>query len=184
MSKLFGTMPGTAFLVLFAALGSAQAQEACENEQNCGFCGDGIVSVEEQCDDGNNINGDGCDAYCEIEEEEGGQGCTPGYWKQPHHFDSWAAPYTPGTSFGSVFDDAFPGKTLVDVLRAKGGGLNALGRHTVAALLNSASANVDYDISAAGVISNFNTVYPGSKEDYNAVKNGFANLNEQGCPLN
>ena len=37
------------------------------------------------------------------------------------------------------FDDAFPGMTLLEVLSQGGGGLNALGRHTVAALLNAAS---------------------------------------------
>lgn len=33
------------------------------------FCGDGIVNEpSEQCDDGNNIDGDGCSAICEIED--------------------------------------------------------------------------------------------------------------------
>jgi hypothetical protein len=45
----------------------------------------------------------------------GGQGCTPGYWKQPHHFHSWVG-YTPGQLFSSVFVNAFPGKTLLEVL--------------------------------------------------------------------
>ena len=30
-------------------------------------CGDGVVSFEEECDDGNNIDGDGCNANCETE---------------------------------------------------------------------------------------------------------------------
>ena len=30
-------------------------------------CGNGIVDPGEQCDDGNNVNGDGCDAFCHIE---------------------------------------------------------------------------------------------------------------------
>jgi hypothetical protein len=46
------------------------------------------------------------------------------------------------------------------------------------------AVQVDYDLSAAGVISAFNDVYPGSKEEYNALKNEFAGFNEQGCPLN
>lgn len=33
-----------------------------------GYCGDGIVNNEEQCDDGNYDNRDGCSAYCEIED--------------------------------------------------------------------------------------------------------------------
>jgi cysteine-rich repeat protein len=30
-------------------------------------CGDGIISAGETCDDGNNLDGDGCDALCQIE---------------------------------------------------------------------------------------------------------------------
>ncbi|MGR9085984.1 MAG: hypothetical protein ACU841_02795 [Gammaproteobacteria bacterium] len=120
-----------------------------------------------------------------IEEVEvHGQGCTPGYWKQEHHFDSWTLPYTPATPFATVFDDAFPGKTLLDVLKQGGGGLKALGRHTVAALLNAASAGVDYDLTASDVIAQFNAAYPGSASTYEKLKNKFAKLNEQGCPLN
>ncbi|MBN1274979.1 DUF4215 domain-containing protein [Candidatus Woesearchaeota archaeon] len=31
------------------------------------YCGDGIVHEGEECDDGNNVDGDGCSATCEIE---------------------------------------------------------------------------------------------------------------------
>ena len=112
----------------------------------------------------------------------GGEGCTPGYWKQAHHFDSWTAPLTPNTLFADVFADAFPGKTLLDVVRLGGGDLNALGRHTVAALLNSASTGVDYDVATAGVISGFNTAFASGQ--YEGQKNIFEGFNEQGCPLN
>jgi uncharacterized repeat protein (TIGR01451 family) len=112
----------------------------------------------------------------------GGQGCTPGYWKQSHHFDSWPAPYTPDPLFSTVFENAFPGKTLAEVLAQGGGGLIALGRHTVAALLNAASSGVEYDLSVAEVLDGFNTAFPGG--DYETQKNEFAGLNEQGCPLN
>jgi hypothetical protein len=110
----------------------------------------------------------------------GGEGCTPGYWRQAHHFHNWVG-YTPTTLFGDVFDDAFPGMTLHDVVQLGGGGLNALGRHTVAALLNA--ARVDFDYTAAQVIDLFNDVYPGSRGDYEALKNEFDFLNNQGCPL-
>ncbi len=113
----------------------------------------------------------------------GGEGCTPGYWKQSHHFASWTAPYEPTTPFSDVFDDAFPGMTLVEVLKQGGGKLIALGRHTVAALLNGASGGVDYDLSAAQVIAEFNNVYPGSNGEYNTLKGYFETFNEQGCPL-
>jgi hypothetical protein len=112
----------------------------------------------------------------------GGEGCTPGYWKQSQHFDSYPAPYTENTLFSSVFEDAFPGQTFVQVMSTGGGGLNALGRHTVAALLNAASGGVDYDLTAQEVIDGFNAVYPGG--DYNGQKGIFEGFNEQGCPLN
>ncbi len=118
------------------------------------------------------------------------EGCTPGYWKQPHHFDDWPAPYTPGTLFSAVFDNAFPGKTLLTVLSQPGSAppgpnqLNALGRHTVAALLNGASDDVNYPFTDAEVIAQFNLTYPGSDDDYVALKNVFADANEAGCPFN
>lgn len=117
--------------------------------------------------------------------EFGGEGCTPGYWKQPQHFDAWTAPYTSSTLFSSVFDNAFPGRTLVQVLRLNGGGLNALGRHAVAALLSAASSGVDYDMTVAEVISAFNAAYAsGDASMITNQKNVFDMLNNQGCPLN
>jgi len=114
----------------------------------------------------------------------GGEGCTPGYWKQSHHFDSWPAPYTPSTLFSDVFEDAFPGMDLHDVLSQGGGGLNALGRHTVAALLNAASPDVSYDLTPGEVISLFDDLYPATTAEYNALKDYFEDFNQQGCPLN
>ncbi|CAD8048544.1 unnamed protein product [Paramecium sonneborni] len=32
------------------------------------ICGDGILTFQELCDDGNQLNGDGCDQYCKIED--------------------------------------------------------------------------------------------------------------------
>ncbi|MGA9117560.1 MAG: SdrD B-like domain-containing protein [Bacteroidota bacterium] len=118
--------------------------------------------------------------YCEP---QGGEGCTPGYWKQSQHFSSWPAPFTPGTPFSAVFENAFPGRTLLQVLKLGGGGLNALGRHTVAALLNSASAGVSYTLTPSAVIAMFNGVYPGGGTAYETLKDVFEDYNEQGCPL-
>lgn len=116
----------------------------------------------------------------------GGEGCTPGYWKQSQHFDSWRAPYTPSTQFSAVFENAFPGKTLLQVLAQGGGGLTALGRHTVAALLNGASGSgVSANLTSAQVIAQFNALYPTSvKNGYEPLHLTFAGFNEQGCPLN
>ncbi len=115
-------------------------------------------------------------------------GCTPGYWKQPHHFGSWVG-YAPGQAFSSVFENAFPGKSLLQVLSQGGGGLNALGRHVVAALLNASNPAVGYPYSTAQVITMFNDLYPAGgtaqqqQQAYNALKDMFAAANEAGCNL-
>jgi len=109
-------------------------------------------------------------------------GCTPGFWKAPHHADSWTAPYATSTPFSDVFEDAFPGMSLDDVLEEGGGDLDALGRHTVAALLNAASPDVDYPLTEQEVIDAFNGVYPGG--DYETLKDELEGYNENDCPLN
>lgn len=113
----------------------------------------------------------------------GGEGCTPGYWKQPHHFDSWEATgYEPGDDFGVVFGVDSSIDTLLDGLRARGGGENALARHAVAALLNATSPDVSYEYTAAGVIGMVQDAYAAG--NFRAVKNMFEYENEMGCPLN
>lgn len=112
---------------------------------------------------------------------KGTEGCTPGYWKVPQHADSWVG-YSPNQQFSSVFENAFPGMTLNQVLWQGGGGLKALGRHTVAALLNASSTGVSFYWNTAEVIAAFNGVYPGG--DYEGLHWLFATENEKGCPLN
>ena len=115
---------------------------------------------------------------------QGGEGCTPGYWKQPHHFDSWPAPYAPSQTFDATFSvTAFGDDTLAEVLGANGGGVNALGRHAVAALLNSASEGVSYSMSAAQVLAAVQAALA-KGGDIEGTKNILVRLNEQGCPLN
>jgi hypothetical protein len=121
---------------------------------------------------------------CREREEEGGEGCTPGYWKQEQHFDSWPDPYDPTDLFDDHFENAFPGQTLLQVLKGQGGGLIALGRHTVAALLNSASSGVSFELTPGEVVNAFNAVFPGSDSEYETLKNRFAGLNQRLCPLN
>ena len=73
------------------------------------------------------------------EQERGGEGCTPGYWKQRHHLGSWTG-YGPGEDYDVVFGVvASFDKTLLEALWQGGGGEKALGRHAVAALLNTTS---------------------------------------------
>jgi cysteine-rich repeat protein len=62
------------------------AQECTFNTNFCilnnGFCGDGTVrnSPGEECDDGNNLNGDGCDANCKFEDSDPCDSIVS-YWK-------------------------------------------------------------------------------------------------------
>jgi hypothetical protein len=111
-----------------------------------------------------------------------GQGCSPGYWK---NHTGWPAPYAPNQLFSSVFENAFPGKTLQQVLGLGGGGLNALGRQTVSALLSAqAFGAANYGMSAADVIAAFNGVFPGG--DYNTLQSTFGALTDvdgRVCPL-
>lgn len=114
---------------------------------------------------------------------QGGEGCTPGYWGRKQHFDSWTAPYTPSTSFQSVFGvNAYPGMTLLDVVNNSGPPKKQLGRMAVAALLNAASPGVDFDLTTAEVIAAFNAAW--TSGEYEATKDMLDDLNNQGCPLN
>lgn len=119
----------------------------------------------------------------ELTPSGGGQGCTPGYWRQEHHYDSWEG-YASTDLFDSVFDDYFPDETLGEVVWARGGGINALGRHAVAALLNASSSDVSYDLTVQQVIDGFNAAAAGDRQAQNAQKDIFEGFNEQGCPLN
>jgi hypothetical protein len=168
-----------------AGYSAAGEDVACDNGLESAGSQAGSVPLCPLCDDGDTCTEDRCDpATGQCTNTNicgGGEGCTPGYWKQRHHFGSWAAPYTPSTQFSAVFANAFPGKTLLQVLQQGGGGLIALGRHTVAALLNAASSGVDFDLTPADVVAQFNAVFPGG--NYEALKNQFEGFNEQSCPL-
>jgi hypothetical protein len=109
-----------------------------------------------------------------------GAGCTPGYWKQIQHFDSWVDPYDPEDLFNDLpgFADAFPGLTLLQVLKLGGGGLNALGRHTVAALLNSAAG---FGVDLTDLQTEFNEAI--ASGEYEQLKDTLDFLNNRGCPL-
>jgi hypothetical protein len=72
-------------------------------------------------------------------------GCTPGYWKQEHHFDSWEATgFAPSDTLSDAFGCELPDKTLIKALKAKGGHEKAFMRHAVAALLNAAHPDMAY----------------------------------------
>lgn len=111
----------------------------------------------------------------------GGQGLTPGFWRQPHHFECWTG-VKPTDSFESVFGVDSPsfGKkfTLLDAVTAKGGGEFAMLRHAVAAYLNAASEGVNYKYTTAEVVMMVQQAY--MTGNFEAVKNKFETQNELG----
>lgn len=109
----------------------------------------------------------------------GGEGCTPGFWRQPHHFRHWVG-YAPGDSYAAVFGVNRAG-TLHQNVTANGGGANALARHSVAALLNASSPNVDYALTVAQVIQVVQDAYATGR--FEAAKDYLEGFNERGCPL-
>ncbi len=124
------------------------------------------------------------DTIIEVQRRHG-EGCTPGYWKQEHHFDSWIATgYDPGDDFGDVFGVADSwNDTLESALWKKGGKEKALLRHATAALLNATSPEVNYYYTVDEVMSMVQSAYDGD-ESFNATKDLFEAANEMGCPLN
>ena len=97
-------------------------------------------------------------------------GCTPGYWKQPHHVGSWVG-YAPGSA--SPF---WPEHTMLEALKARNkqvgsGWLAAWYRHATAALLNMNNPDVNYPLTTINAIKD-------------ASKRDLEGFNEAGCPLN
>jgi len=97
----------------------------------------------------------------EIPEEPGDEGLTPGYWK--NHLGAWTAPYAATTTLAQAgfTGGLFQGTTMLAALQGGGGpGLSGaqkiLYRAAVAALLNAASAEVDYPLSVAQVLAQVN----------------------------
>ena len=118
---------------------------------------------------------------CEDAVELEFQGCTPGYWRQSHHYDSWQS-YAPSDFFDDVFDREVDDElTLGEAVQLGGGDLNALIRHSVAALLNAASDDVDYPFTEAEVIGDFQAAFDGG--EYEETKDVFDDANNLGCPL-
>lgn len=112
-------------------------------------------------------------------------GCSQGFWK--NHLDEWGAT---GCNTTDDFDDTFecdafdPDVTLLEALKLGGGGLHALGRQAVAALLNAGHPDVDYALTPGEVIDKVQQAIESGEyeatqkelEEYNAHALG-------GCPL-
>jgi hypothetical protein len=121
------------------------------------------------------------------------EGCSPGYWKQRHHQDSWVG-YEPGQTLESVFDvpDAYglDDVRLLDALSFRGGSSDAaaariLLRQAVAALLNASNPDVDYALTTAEVVADVNAALAtGERATILQLAEELDRLNNAGCPLN
>jgi hypothetical protein len=115
----------------------------------------------------------------QTEYNTGGQGCTPGYWK--NHTGSWVG-YSPTALFDKVFGVTYYGSlTLEQALNAKGGGFNALARHAASALLNSSNSNISYGLTTSEIIALVQKAVKTNEPEL--IKDEFAALNETECSI-
>jgi len=120
-----------------------------------------------------------------------GEGLTPGFWKThsiygPAPLAGWPQTgYSPDDSYNAIFGVSVAGNpTLLEALNAGGGGLNALLRHSTAALLNAAHPNVEYAYTVAQVISLTQAaILSGDAGQIESTKNLFETQNELGADL-
>jgi hypothetical protein len=123
---------------------------AAEAQQ--GSIGNTVTMTWDQNLMGNNTTSNSSVVTFAPPEVLGGEGLTPGYWKQPQHFFAWQG-YTQAQTFDSVFGvNTFGSLTLLGALAQGGGGAKALGRQAVAALLNAANTSIDYPLYSSQII--------------------------------
>ena len=67
---LFTTSPDSKYLLFLADIETHGSIDLYSLEI-LGVCGNGVVTPDEGCDDGNNVDGDGCSSTCQVE-----SGCT------------------------------------------------------------------------------------------------------------
>ena len=102
-------------------------------------------------------------------------GCTPGLWKNKTSL--WPLAFDPSDDFDLVFDVTGLNRTLLKALQTGGGGLDALGRHATAALLNAAAGI--YSLSVAQVKADTKAaVDSGDSGLIENTKTAFETLNE------
>jgi hypothetical protein len=109
----------------------------------------------------------------------GGQGCTPGYWK--NNTAGWTT-YKPTDSFNAVFGVNYdPSLTLGGALNLGGGGFAALARHAAAALLNAANVDVNYGAEESEIKALVQQAFATNNPE--PTKNTFDQLNNAGCSI-
>lgn len=136
-----------------------------------------------------------------ISKPLGGQGCTPGFWKNSKHYPLWTGivpTQLVGTVFTiqSTFADGSSGSALASSTLAQGlafqggstlnGAAQILLRAAIAGVLNANSPGVSYAMTATQVINSVNAAL--ASNDRNTILNlattiDGANNGQQGCPL-
>lgn len=104
--------------LFFAAL--AFATFGCGNSAKPPRCGDGVVQAPEQCDDGNAVAGDGCEADCTLTPSTGGNG-GPTVVECPHAMDAPLASGVCQATAGTAAQLITGGSVLVPGKIYKGG---------------------------------------------------------------
>lgn len=109
----------------------------------------------------------------------GRNGCTPGFYK--NNFGAWAGSgFSPGDNYNTVFGVG-PSITLGVAVDANGGGLNALLRHSVAALISAGHGFSP--LTVAEVISMVQNAINSGGSAIETTKNSLETYNALGCPL-
>jgi hypothetical protein len=110
-----------------------------------------------------------------VEENGGGEGFTPGFWK--NHVRCWTG-YDPDDSFDDIFGTS-TGLTLYEAVWLRGNNVNSLIRHAVAGILNAAHPNVSYDLTVDEVIAIVQDAFAdGSRDAIRAAKLELEAFNE------
>jgi hypothetical protein len=117
-----------------------------------------------------------------------GQGCTPGFWKQDQHFDSWPVPTSTTLAGAGFTNTGFPASTtLLDALSFQGGpgvtgAKEILLRAAAAAYLNSLATS--YPLTTSAVVSQVNTALASNnRATILALATTLDNNNNLGCPF-
>lgn len=125
------------------------------------------------------------------------EGCTPGYWKQSQHFDSWPSGYMPNQDFDTVFTNVYipsyvvnlfdPNITLLQALQLQGDktGIPQLARAATAALLNAEKFGDIYPGNVGWIkLAVYYASEGASKSVFLPWKDTMDRENNTGCPLN
>jgi hypothetical protein len=133
------------------------------------------------------VTGYATDSTTTVTTTPEGEGCTPGFWKQPQHFDSWPVALTTTLAGAGFVGTGNDNVTLLAALSFQGGptlqdAKNILMRAAAAAYLNSFA--VDYPLTTAEVVSMVNdALASGDRATILALAATLDANNNLGCPL-